>query len=465
MFLEEERALPFVFLFFFALAFTAWPNTESAAAASFASRYRAGLREYKRGDYEAATEVWESLLKRQKRAPRKHRARVCLGVARACLNLGEEERALAYAKRADQLLPGKDSIRALISKITDSLRKADEPRDDLVELEIELDPSSAKVFLNGKTLEGSSRKRTRVKAGTHRLSARLDGYEDLEKSVECSLGEKATAFLKLVPKPETIESAYEAGKAFAARKAFDKAARALARAAEYGHPEACFDLGKLYLSGTGVERNPDLAAKWTKKAAEEGHLEAQYSLSRFYTDGVGLPLDEGKAIEWCKKAAEGGLAKAMCALGLRYEKGRGVDEDLKKAADLYERAAKAGSAEGRNNLATCFRKGMGRAEDLKKAFTLYEKAAEQGNVIAQTNLALCYQAAMGTEKNLEKALSWIKRAAKRDHPHAQYVYGVFLENGTGVDKDSEKALLWYEKASKAGHSGAAQAFEMLSKNY
>lgn len=64
------------------------------------------------------------------------------------------------------------------------------------------------------------------------------------------------------------------------------------RAAEYGHPEAQYQLAVHYTEGLGVEKNLPLAAKWFLKSAEEGNANAQRQVGYCYLLGRGLPRDE-----------------------------------------------------------------------------------------------------------------------------------------------------------------------------
>jgi hypothetical protein len=63
------------------------------------------------------------------------------------------------------------------------------------------------------------------------------------------------------------------------------------------HP---FDLGVLYASGWGVEKNQDEALRWYRKAAERGDSRAQYNLATAYFEGDGVPVDYATAYFWLK---------------------------------------------------------------------------------------------------------------------------------------------------------------------
>ena len=47
--------------------------------------------------------------------------------------------------------------------------------------------------------------------------------------------------------------------------------------------EAQYSLGECYHSGEGLEQNDKSAFEWFEKAAEQGHIEAQYAVGKYYT--------------------------------------------------------------------------------------------------------------------------------------------------------------------------------------
>ena len=44
----------------------------------------------------------------------------------------------------------------------------------------------------------------------------------------------------------------------------------------------------MYANGWGVDRNYSTAVQWYRKAAEEGHADAQYNIGRMYKNGWGV---------------------------------------------------------------------------------------------------------------------------------------------------------------------------------
>jgi TPR repeat protein len=88
------------------------------------------------------------------------------------------------------------------------------------------------------------------------------------------------------------------------------------RAAEYGHPEAQYQLARHYSEGTGVEKNLSLAAKWYLKSAEQGNVSAQCQVGYCYLLGRGLPRDkiEGYAYLNMASAEDESLRKDVIEL-------------------------------------------------------------------------------------------------------------------------------------------------------
>ena len=59
-----------------------------------------------------------------------------------------------------------------------------------------------------------------------------------------------------------------------------QAATRYRRAAEQGHAEAQYRLGRKHMLGEGVQKDAGRAATWYRKAAKQGHAEAQQSLDQ-----------------------------------------------------------------------------------------------------------------------------------------------------------------------------------------
>jgi len=90
--------------------------------------------------------------------------------------------------------------------------------------------------------------------------------------------------------------------------------RLLTEAAEGGMPAAQANLGVLYASGVGVERNDEKAARWYRRAAERGDALGQASLGAASFLGAGIEKDLLEAYKWTSLAAEKGDQRARSHL-------------------------------------------------------------------------------------------------------------------------------------------------------
>jgi hypothetical protein len=75
-------------------------------------------------------------------------------------------------------------------------------------------------------------------------------------------------------------------------------------AAYFGDPRAQYSLARLYLEGTGTDRDPRQAARWLNLAAEKGHHPAQALLGQLLVNGQGVPRERARGLAWLSVAKE-----------------------------------------------------------------------------------------------------------------------------------------------------------------
>ncbi len=61
-----------------------------------------------------------------------------------------------------------------------------------------------------------------------------------------------------------------------------------------GHAGSQFELGVLYCTGKGVEKDLALAVGWYEKAAHEGHVVAKHNLGVMLINGMGVEADPAR---------------------------------------------------------------------------------------------------------------------------------------------------------------------------
>ena len=107
---------------------------------------------------------------------------------------------------------------------------------------------------------------------------------------------------------------------------------------------------------------------------------AQYNLGVMYATGCGVDKNDTKAVYWYRKAAEQGNAMAENNLGCMLECGRGCEKDEQEALLMYRKAAEHGNAMGRKNLGVVYETGIpGGEQNLEKAKVLYQQVLDDPN--------------------------------------------------------------------------------------
>lgn len=157
----------------------------------------------------------------------------------------------------------------------------------------------------------------------------------LGRGVERDLGTAETWFAKAAEQGHA-RAMFSMGNIHRMRTDMPGAIRFYKRAADKGMRSAQYNLGVIYATGNGVEKNPEQAFKWYARAAANGHPTAQYNLGIFYRDGRGTTADARKAIEWLAKAAENGNVFAQINLARMFTLGNGVPKNLGRAYTWLE---------------------------------------------------------------------------------------------------------------------------------
>lgn len=79
--------------------------------------------------------------------------------------------------------------------------------------------------------------------------------------------------------------------------------------AYFGNAEAQYQLGRLYLAGAGVEKNPTIAANWLAMAARKQHPGAQALLGEMLWRGEGVSRQQARGLALLILADENAKAK------------------------------------------------------------------------------------------------------------------------------------------------------------
>jgi TPR repeat protein len=154
-----------------------------------------------------------------------------------------------------------------------------------------------------------------------------------------------------------------------------RAVELLRLGAERNDVDSMYLLFGLMFSDVGVSFDEGMENLF--RAAEMGHLQSQYELGKAYELGYMVDQDYNMAVNWYTRAAMKGYAYAQRSLGLMYYHGVGVNVDLEAAINLFTAAAKQGDAEAQFVLGECYYHGIGVEVDREEAYIWLRKAMEQ----------------------------------------------------------------------------------------
>lgn len=250
--------------------------------------------------------------------------------------------------------------------------------------------------------------------------------------------------------------------------------------ADTGNGFAMHDLGRMYLSGFGCEKDEEQAQEWFAKAyhafieeedrtVKKDYL--QYRIGKLFSFGYGVEQDYVKAAAWYEKAMTKNNPFAAYSLGSLYQRGQGVEQEDAKAFRFYTMAAEhteKPNAYAAYELGRMCRDGIGTAIDREASENWYERAYK-GFLKIERNLAddkLYYRlgqmnlTGIGTEVNVSQAKKYFKKAAELENPDALYGLGRLYLKKDSPDYDPQRAVKYLFEAAKREH---AYAQYMLGK--
>lgn len=107
--------------------------------------------------------------------------------------------------------------------------------------------------------------------------------------------------------------------------------------AYFGHADAQYQLGRLYLSGAGVEKNQTIAANWLSMAARKQHAGAQAVLGEMLWRGDGIAQRQARGLALLTLANENAKLAMKDAdwIGQRYQEALALaDKATRKRAEV-----------------------------------------------------------------------------------------------------------------------------------
>jgi TPR repeat protein len=253
-----------------------------------------------------------------------------------------------------------------------------------------------------------------------------------------------------------------------AKKAFE----CFEKAAEKDHPQAIYELGSLYMKGSGVEKNPQKAIELFEKIPNDPN--AALHLGTLHLSEKPSPQNVLQGVTSLAKSYHALLpgqnqkvAESLYDIACLYEEG--VDEFSKNplaAIALYQMAAQLGSKEAEDKLKVLVDSPEGFMKHLRvftgDNFLDTLKKAASGDAWALYWIGNMYKGTItGSEwmQDKEVFLSYMLQAAEKGEPFAMRAAAEALQKGTGTARNAEEAFKWYEKAAEK----APDAYENLGQ--
>ena len=251
--------------------------------------------------------------------------------------------------------------------------------------------------------------------------------------------------------------------------------------AHKGNGFAIHDVGKMFLSGLGCEKDEVQAQEWFKKAYEAfikeesksdnpGYL--QYRIGKLYSFGYGVVQDYPKAAEWYEKAVAEKNPFAAYALGSLYHRGQGVMQDEKEAYRLFIIAATnqlKPNAYAQYELGKMCRDGIGTGVDMEASEEWFKRAYQGFEKIESTmaddrlyyRMGQMNYTGTGTDKNYEKARMYYEKALELDNKDALYGLGKLYLNREYERYDMEKAVAYLTESANLGNEYAIRLLQYI----
>lgn len=236
----------------------------------------------------------------------------------------------------------------------------------------------------------------------------------------------------------------------------------MTRLGEEGNVDACLTLGYMYLYGeNGVARDEQKAFRYYSMAASQGDKIAVNNLGSLYYSGIGTEKNVNKAVEMFDKAARLGNGEAAINLAFIYLTANAGASD-KRIVELLQQAAETGNITAQFMMGYAYYRGYVVPKNFRQAFELIRQAAVSYDE-AQYELAQRYINAEGTPRNYGNAVKYLTQAAHQGHIKSMTELGDILAAGTAYQKNEYQAYIWFNIASVYGAKGAAEKRDALEK--
>lgn len=236
----------------------------------------------------------------------------------------------------------------------------------------------------------------------------------------------------------------------------------LVKLADSGDANALLTLGYSYLYGdNGVAVDYDKAFEYYARAAMLNDNVGLNNLGSLYYSGIGIDRNIAKAAILFEKSAKLGNAEAAVNLGFILITGNGVAVNAPQAMDLFEQAAQSGNPTASFMVGYAYYVGKLRPKDYAKAASFMRVAAQNNYDDAQYVLSKMYINGWGMPQNYGNAVKNLRGAVSQGNVPAMVDLGDIFALGEKYTKDIQGAHVLFNLAAVRGANGAVEKRDLL----
>ena len=205
-----------------------------------------------------------------------------------------------------------------------------------------------------------------------------------------------------------------------------------------------YRIGKMYLYGSGTDKEPYTAFKWLEKSAMADNKYAQHTLGNMYCYGIGTGKDLSKAYDFYSKAARKGMPYSDYVLAQMYYYGNGIEQNEKLAHEHYSKALSVFLMYDKDNkllykIGHMYYCGLGTEVNKPKALKYLVESAEQGNMQAKRIVAQELISGEYISQDILHGITMLTECADKGDKSAAYKLGKIYFKGEYMPVDYNKA--------------------------
>jgi TPR repeat protein len=223
------------------------------------------------------------------------------------------------------------------------------------------------------------------------------------------------------------------------------------KAADMKDSEAMFQLGMMYCSGHGVEKDTEQGEEWFD-LANSMDLDFTEDIAKLFHTSEDMQ-NFTLAYKWYKRLEalndRNGNGVAQLGFGLLYEYGDGVEQDYQKALEHYTKLADYYSRVRMLRVGLMYYYGKGVTVDYRKSFDLFKSIVYELSLF-EGKLPYVYDPNNLNGDDSQDDLVYCLMSYQKVGGEAYYYRGLQYKYGQGIPVDKDEAQYYFREAFSLG---------------